>query len=85
MQYLSDFRMLQVILVEFQLHLKHHSITNTASALNDGYVWIPSADLCAIAAHKMVSLQNKKLFESKGKSAASGASTDDKYDSNRPI
>ena len=64
-QYLSDFRILQVIVVEFQLHLKHHSITNTASALNDGYVWTPSANLCAtttVAADKMVSLQTRNCL-----------------------
>ena len=52
--------MLQVTVVEFQLHLKH----NTASTLNDGYVWTP-ADLCAtttVAVDKMVSLQTRNCL-----------------------
>jgi len=54
--------MLQVIVVEFQLHHKTSQYNNTASGSNDGYVWTPSADLCAsvtVPAEKMVSLQTR--------------------------
>ena len=55
-QYLSDFRMLQVIVVKFQLH---HSITIQLAVQMrvEGYVRTPSANLCAsvtVPADKMV-------------------------------
>ena len=47
LQYQSDFRMLQVIVVEFQLHHKTSQYNKTASGSNEGYIQTPSADLCA--------------------------------------
>ena len=44
---------------------KASQYNNTASVLNDGYVWTPSADLCAtttVAADKMVSLQTRNCL-----------------------
>ena len=69
--------MLQVTVVEFQLHHKTSQYNNTASGSNEGYVRTPSESSRAVLVSTYCQWSISTLV-SESESAASGASTDDK-------